>query len=300
MKKIITSIILVAMIAIVAFSLSACNSATTQGQLANILSDHSQEHFVYDVLDTANNTTGTYTVDLCTYQKGSTIENFGADTLQNVAEGILVKGTLTIADITYQTGCYYTLINGSSYMVPAYSFRTQSENGNETFRLQANYDDGAFNYEKVIDNNTDQKQTGSIELSGTYYDNNEFHQSLRSVTTFSTAFSFSFALPLVDAQEASLATLTASCSSMENVKVAYTSNHADETIRENGLECYKVSISRSTEVAGTSQTLYYSKSPIVLNGWTITRALVKIVEPYKTIDGSSASIEYTLKEATLA
>ncbi len=300
MKKIITSIILIVMVAVVAISLTACNNATTQGQLANILSNHAEEHYVYDVFNTADQTSGTYTVDLCTYAKGSTIDNFGTATLENVQNGILVKGKLTIANVVYETGCYYNLISGSSYMVPAYSFRTQTENGNESFRLQANYDGGTFNYEKVFDGDTANKQSGSIELSGTYYDNNEFHQSLRSVTTFSTAFSFSFALPLADENESSLVTLSATCTSLENVKTAYTNAHSDETIKADGIECFKLSIARATEVAGIQQTLYYSKSPIKVNGWDVTNALVKIVEPFTTQSGEKEQMEYTLKSVSIA
>ncbi len=301
MKKIISALIIVVLIAVLAVSLSACNNATTQGQLANILNEHSEEHFVYDVINSQDNSNGTYTVDIVSYSKGDTIANFGNTTLQNVQDGILVASKLEIDNVVYNTGCYYNLINGSSYMVPAYSFRTQKENGSETFALQANYADGSFNYEKVFDGDASTKQSGSIEVSGTYFDNNQFLQSLRSVTTFSSAFTFSFATPLADEIESSLVTLNTTCVAVQKVvDIAYTNASSDEKIKLEGIDCYKMRLSRSTEVVGTAQTLYYATSNISVNGWEVKTPLIKYVAPYKNDAGEKFEMVYTLKTVSIA
>ena len=149
--------------------------------------------------------------------------------------------------------------------------------------------------EKVVDGRS---STGSFKLSGTYFDNNEFHQSLRTVSTFSTNFNFSYSVPLVSPNESSAVTLSASCSRTAKVKTAYTDTLADA---EDGVECYNVHISRSTKVAGLSQSLYYAKNPMKAGNSTLTmtHVLVKFYEPYITDDGVQSEIEYSLKTAEI-
>ena len=285
MKKAFLSIIVIAVVLVSALSLVACNNATPQGQLENLLNDHNHEEFTYVVYAKNKSTDarideyqGTYVVKLDAYDDGSTVENFGNGELQNVSRGVLVTGLLTVGEgenqTVYKTGCYFNLINGSSYMVPHASYRVQTVGGVEKFRLQANYSDGKnFNYDRWVDG---AQSSGTVGFKATcYFDNNEFHQSLRTLSTFSDSMSFSFAVPLVSANEATSVNLTASISEKTNVKTAY---------NPEGIECYKTVISRATEVAGMSQTLYYAVNNVSYNGWALKNILVKIEEPFKSGD----------------
>ena len=159
MKKVILTISIVLVVALACVSMTACNNtATTQGQLRNILSDHNSESFEYDVCakDAGGNKIegydGTYKVTLKAYGEGAKIENFGSsDTnLENLSAGILVNGLLSVGTQTYETGCYFKLINGSSYMVPAYSYRVQKDGEKETFRLFGSYDGKKFSYTRTV------------------------------------------------------------------------------------------------------------------------------------------------------
>ena len=285
MKKAFLSIIVIAVVLVSALSLVACNNATPQGQLENLLNDHNHEEFNYVVYAKNKSTDarideyqGTYVVKLDAYDDGSTVANFGNGELQNVSRGVLVTGVLTVGEgenqTVYKTGCYFNLINGSSYMVPHASYRVQTVGGVEKFRLQANYSDGKnFNYDRWVDG---VQSSGTVGFKATcYFDNNEFHQSLRTLSTFSDSMSFSFAVPLVSANEATSVNLTASISEKTNVKTAY---------NPEGIECYKTVISRATEVAGMSQTLYYAVNNVSYNGWALKNILVKIEEPFKSGD----------------
>lgn len=140
-------------------SLTACNNtATTQGQLRNILSDHKSETFEYGVCAKDANGgkidgyDGTYVVTLKAYGDGSSLANFGSadTTLENLSAGIFVRGLLTVGTKTYDTGCYFKLISGSSYMVPAYSYRVQKDGETETFRLFGSYDGKKFSYTRTV------------------------------------------------------------------------------------------------------------------------------------------------------
>lgn len=240
---------------------------------------------------------GTYAVTLKAYSNGSSISDFGsADTkLENLSAGVLVKGLLTVGTQTYDTGCYFNLINGSSYMVPAYSYRVQKDGENETLRVFGSYDGKKYSYTRTVNG---EKSEGTVEAeSATYYDNNEFHQSLRTITTFSDSLSFGFSMPLVSATEASSVSLTAKVNGKTKVKTAFT--ESNEKYAAEGIECYKTDISRTTQVAGISQTLYYAESDVLINGWAMKHVLVKIEEPFKK-DGKTFYMNYELKTATLA
>ncbi len=300
MKKILLTIAIIAMIAIMGVTLVACNNATTQGQLANLLNDHNHERFEYTVY--AESTTGekidgydgTYTVTLDAYDKGSIITNFGNATLSDVQEGVLVRGKLVSGNTVYETGCYFNLIGGSSYMVPAYTFRTQSVNGEETFRLQGTYSGATLTYERYIDGVKDE---GSVSAKATtYFDNNEFHQSLRTITTFSTGLNFSFSVPVVSRTEATYATLSSMVMGTMMIKNDFTANNA--LYQEKGIECYEVVVSRSTEVSGLSQALYYAVDDVADDGWDLKNVLVRIVEPFK-VDGTIYNMIYDLTLAEL-
>lgn len=303
MKKVILSISIIAIVAVIAVSLVACNSATAQGQLQNLLNDHNHEAFEYNVF--AKNSSGaridgydgTYTVTLDAFSQNSTVENFGKRTLENVQKGVLVKGVLTVGEgenqIVYQTGCYFNIISGSSYMVPAHTYRIQTKGGVEQFVMHGEYDGSTLNYERVVDGNI---STGKVEgKATTYFDNNEFHQSLRTLTTFSDSMSFSFSMPLVSANEATYVTLSTSISSTSKVKNAYSLAHSID----DGIECYKMSVSRTGDVAGLSQTLYYAKDDVTFEGWGLKHVLVQIEEPFK-LDGDVYTMVYELNSASLS
>ncbi len=297
MKKFVLIVLILAMTLTIGIGLTACNKATPQGQLANILQHHRHEYFEYDVLDTADNSTGTYTVSLDAYNAGSEITGFGTATLKNVQEGILVKGRLSHKDTIYETGCYYNLVGGTSYMVPAYSYRIQNVNGKNTFSVQGTYSGGGYDYTRIINGET---SNGSLGASGTVLDNNQFQQALRSVTTFSSGLSLSFSLPLVTEEEAATATLTASGNSVAEIKTAYTDTL--EAYAEKGIPCYQIFISRSTQVSGMSQTLYYAadNANITYRDWPIKNVLVKIVEPYKNeATGEKFEMQYSLKSLSI-
>ena len=292
-KKLTIFIAVLSLLALMVVSLVACSRATTQGQLANFLVDHGQEVFVYDVKNAATNETGTYTVTVTKHAANSAIDC--PYPIANVEAGVLVESHLVMGSVEYQTGCYFNIVSGTSLMTPAYTYRIQKENGNETFRMKGNYTGAVFKFEKVIDGKV---STGAFKLSGTYFDNNEFHQSLRTVTTFSTNFNFSYSVPLVSPNESSAVTLSASCSRTAKVKTAYTATLADA---EDGVECYNVHVARSTKVAGLAQSLYYAKNPMKAGNSTLTmtHVLVKFYEPYITESGEKSEIEYALKTAEI-
>ena len=293
MKKIVIILVATVVLSLMAFMFVSCSRATTQGQLSNFLVDHAEENFVYSVTNELTGETGTYTVNVKKYPNGSAISC--PDVIENVSSGVLVNSTLLMGTVEYKTGCYFNIVSGTSLMTPAYTYRIQKENGNETFRMTGNYSGANFHYSKTVAGET---SDGSIKLSGTYFDNNEFHQSLRTVTTFSTNFSFSFAIPLVSATENASVSLTAACSKSAFVKTEYT--NGIEAYQENGVECYNVRVSRSTKVAGLDQSLYYAKEPMKASNsnFTMTNVLVKFYEPI-TNESGTYYVVYALKSAEI-
>lgn len=314
MKKVILAILIIVIVATLALGLSACNNATTQGQLANLLNNHNSEEFSYDVyaIDSNGNEIsipgtemvssqphGTYDVTLNAYDQGATVNNFGAignTSLTDVRRGVLIRNKLQIGgtSIVQSSGCYYNLIDGTSYMVPAYTYRTIEVGGETTFAMFGEYSGSTLKY-KVEQNG--EKKEGNISLKGTYFDNNQFHTSLRTITTFTNNFSFSFATAVVTPDEIGSATLTASISSTKYIQNDFTKNR--EEYAEKGVVCYKTQLTRSTDVAGVGQTLYYATNDITDNGWALKNVLVRIEEPFKTADGHGGIMVYDLKTATL-
>lgn len=299
-KKLIISVLAIMVIIGAIFALSACNrSASPQGQLSNFLIDHNKEHFEYDVKD-GQTLLGTYTVDVTLYPNGSSINC--PTQIENVSKGVLVESVLDVTKdgkhSVYQTGCYFNLVNGSSLMVPAHTYRIQTEDGVETFRMTGTYDGSTFRYDKTVG---EEQSNGTLKLSGTYFDNNEFQQCLRSVSTFSTSFSMSFATPLVSPNETANVSLTVSCSKVVKIKTAYTDSIAEYA--ETGIDCYKVSLSRSTKVAGVAHVLYYAKANVKANntpdGFTLRNVLVEFHEPLSTDGGETTYLYYTLRKAEI-
>ncbi len=299
MKKIALLIVVIAMIVVMSVGLTACNSATTQGQLANLLNDHNHEKFVYNVHaeDVSGaefaGYNGTFVVTLDAYDKGASVP-FGNKTLTNVAEGVLVRSTLTVGTTVIEMGCYFNLIGGSSFMTPAETFRTQKVDGNVTYDMYGTYDGATLNYTQKVN---DVESNGTITTKTTYFDNNEWHQSLRTITTFSTGFSFSFSVPAIGENESEFATLQSTISRTVSIITPYTDSV--ESMKETGIECYEMQVSRSTEVVGMGHTLYYAVKDITDAGWGMKNVLVKIVEPFK-LDGAIYTMVYELVSAELA
>lgn len=283
MKKLILVLVSISLVAIFAVSFVACNNATTQGQLEDIWYDY--ESYVYDVNDGVN--TGVYTVTIKWYGEGDV--QVGATNLSSPGKGYLVTGKLEIADTVYDTACFFKRVDGNTFLVPIASYRKQVSASVPESNLEINgvYDGSVFNYSGVV---AGENKQGSIELSSPYYDNNEFHQVLRSVSTMSSSFSFTFKIP-VAANEATAVSLTASCASTEKITAP---------IKDGEIECYNVAISRSTKVDGKKQRLYYSTSALELDvdgdgavDYKPKKVLVKIVEPT-----SNGEVTYLLRSAS--
>ena len=110
------------------FALTACNNrATTQGQLSNFLVDHNKEYFEYDV-KIGSDVIGVYKVNVTAYLAHAVIN---CPDEKEVEKGIFVESELDVnydgKHIVYNTGCFFTLVNGSSLMLPSYTYRVQSE-----------------------------------------------------------------------------------------------------------------------------------------------------------------------------
>ena len=293
MKKIILSLLIVVMVVVLGVGLTACNSATPQGQLADLLFNHDHETFTYDVkiYDVKNASydqeTGTYVARLDKFKKDATVE-FGSRTLSNVSEGIRVTGELTYGTTHYEMGCYYTLVSGMSYMVPAYSFMTVIENGETTYEMQGKYNGSTFECERKL--GSDEALNNSVKLSGTIWDNNQIQQILRAVpsSTFSSGMNLSFSTPIATAKEFGSASLTATGKSTASIKVPYT--NTNDELQENGINCYQITLSRSTQIKKTmTHTLYYAVDEIKIKGWGMKNVLVKMIEPFK--DGNDQPFE---------
>ncbi len=273
MKKAALIIFTIVFVAIMAVSLVACSNATVQGQLKDVWRPY--EKYTYSVNDGTN--TGTYVVEILR-SNGGTVE-VGTKSVENLGKGILINGKLNIADVEYTTACYVQFNSGGAFNVPKASYKKQTVSGNVTLELVATYADNNYNYSGT-QNGTE--ISGTIALSNPYYDSNEFHQVLRGVNSMSTGFSFSFNVP-VAIGESSLASLSASCNS--TTKVAY---------GDDNVECFEVLLSRSTKVNGKDQKLYYTTSPMTIDGWPLPYVLMKFVEP--TANGE---VVYTLTSVSL-
>lgn len=276
MKKVLFIIAAITLIVALSIGFTACNSATVQGQLTSIWRPY--EKFVYDVTD--GTTTGEYTVEIVKTAANEEVV-IGANTKKLSGAGYVVKGHLEMAESVYDTACLFSIVDGSAFLIPSASYRKEVVDGATRLDMSGLYDGGKFNYTATING---ENKSESITLGATYYDNNEFHQVLRGASTLSSSFSFSFAVPVVSAQESANIVLSTAANGVEKVTVPY----------GNEIECIKINVSRSTKVAGISQQLYYATAGLEGNdgnGWTVKNALVKIVE---------GNVTYSLKSITLA
>ncbi|MDE7373412.1 MAG: hypothetical protein K2N18_05050 [Clostridia bacterium] len=293
MKKIILSLLIVVMVVVLGVGLTACNRATPQGQLSDLLFNHDHEKFeysvkIYDVKKASyDQESGTYVAQLDKFKNDANV-SFGSSTLTHVGEGIRVTGELVYGKTQYKMGCYYTLVSGMSYMVPAYSFLTVIEDGVTTYDMQGSYNGSTFECQRKFGDAEPTKN--SVKLSGTIWDNNQIQQILRAIpsSTFSGGLDLSFTTPIANAHEFGSASLRATGKSTAHVKVPYTES-IDE-LKENGINCYQITLSRTTQIKRTmTHTLYYAVDEVKLNGWGMKNVLVKMVEPFK--DGNEQPFE---------
>lgn len=328
MKKIASAIVLVVVVSVLAVTFAACNNATTQGQLVDAWKEgRPYERYTYSVNDSAyDGVEGTYVSEIfyhAAYNAETAPEKVtvGDNTFEQ-REGYLIRSTLTATldgkAHLIVTECYFSLTDGSSYLIPSATFRSESVDDNEVLRMNGTYSGNSLSYTLKT---ADGEKKGSIGLGSVFYDNNEFHQSLRGVSTFSTSFSFGFSTAVVNATEHTSASLTLSVSGTENISglefnsVGRNEEGAEITSETTSLECYKATLSRSTTVAGASQTLYYTVAPVYAavneagddtlvstydNGWwALPHVLAAIVEPYNDADGNAQTVTYTLTDISL-
>lgn len=308
MKKIVLIFTLIAVIGAVAGVLVACSNATTEQQLENVWQSYEKYTYKVDYKDAQGaDATGTYVNEIVAYKSGSAVQ-VGSIQLPSAGAGYLVSGKLTAGDTVIDTACYFELSKGNVYLVPVATYRKETTGDNVTFELSGSYDGSNLNYTGKKADGSELK--GSVSLSSPYYDNAQFHQTLRGVgSQMGSSFSFSFRLALVTAQEQSAITLTATVTETTTVATGIASG--DSVL---SLDCYKTKISRSTTISGESQYLYYANAPVkcVVDGegntsvvtddgagWNLTNVLVKMEEPYKAADGSVAWVTYTLTDISL-
>jgi hypothetical protein len=249
---------------------TACNNATPQGQLGDYFTNY--EKYVYQAVDKTDENapvTGTYVMSAEKFSGGQNVTLAEGFVLNAVGAGVLVEGNLTIADTTITTKCYFLITSNNNFLVPLASYRNEIKGGVET-QTKINYSQGSCTYEYILDG---QKTEGSLSFNSPCYDTNEIYNTLRGASTMGVGFSMTFSVPL--AAENEVASLTASCGA--NERVSSPAESADELYGE-GIDCYVVTLSRSTKVAGINYTLYYSTSQITVNNWQLTRPLIKIVE----------------------
>ena len=329
MKKTVSFITLIVVVAVLAVTFAACNNATTQGQLVDAWKEgRPYECYTYSVDDSAQEgVEGEYESKVFYYAAYNSVSNPDkvrvGDTYFEQREGYLISSKLTATldgkEHRIVTECYFSLTDGSSYLLPSATFRSESVDDNEVLRMNGTYSGNTLSYTLVV--NGGEAKTGSVGLGSVFYDNNEFHQSLRGVSTFSTSFSFGFSTAVVNATEQTSASLTLSVSGTENISglefdsVGRNEEGAEIASETTSLECYKATLSRSTTVAGASQTLYYTVAPVYAavneagddtlvstydNGWwALPHVLAAIVEPYNDADGNAQTVTYTLTDISL-
>ena len=289
MKKTVLCLFLVLTVCVACISLSACNNATPQGQLGNYFSKY--EKYVYDVYDSKTSSNGIYELEIKAFtEEKNTVELSSGFTLENQTAGHLITSKLTINDYTYVTACYYANVSGNTYYLPKGSYKLVEKGGNKQYDLKTTYSsDSKKGYaDYVLSETGKDQQKGSLELKTPYYDNLEFYTMLRGASTMDSGFSMSYNVAIVAPNEINTATISANCSSTEKVNGLPTNVFADGQA-----ESYKVTISRSTKVAGLSYTVYYAKSSVKKIDDVDVRPLVRIITTI--VEGD---VTYTLKSVS--
>ena len=328
MKKIASAIVLVVVVSVLAVTFAACNNATTQGQLVDAWKEgRPYECYTYSVDDSAQEgVEGEYVSEVFYYAAYNSVSNPNkvkvGDTSFEQREGYLIRSTLTATldgkDILYVMECYFALTDGRNYLLPAATFRSETVDGNEV-RMNGTYSGNSLSYTLKT---ADGEKKGNVGLGSVYYDNNQFAQSLRGVSTFSSSLSFSFTTPVVNATEQVSASLTFSVggtASVGDLPFASAGKDGDGNEVNNAtttLECYRATLGRATTVSGASQTYLYTVNPVYAaksddgtttllstydNGkmWSLPHVLVGFVEPYNDADGNAQTVTYSLTGISL-
>lgn len=288
MKKLSFLVIAIILVLGMTFGLSACNNATTEGQLENIFFDYQgtgSEIYTYDVVNSANNATGTYKITIKTYPKNESV-TVGDYTLTEHGAGYLVTDELDMSDgYKSKATCFFLVatVSGttSAFLKPMASYK-EVTGSSADFTSQGMYEGKKYNYSLTANGST---SSGSIEVGTTrVYDNNEFHHVLRGIkdSIFQSGFSFSMSVPIVTASEQTAVSITANSSANA---VSVQTNVVDGEGNKS-FDCYPVKLSRATKVAGIDQYFYYTKDPITVDGFSLKHVLTKIVE---------GNVTYTLK-----
>ena len=329
MKKTVSFITLIVVVAVLAVTFAACNNATTQGQLVDAWKEgRPYECYTYSVDDSAQEgVEGEYESEVFYYAAYNSVSNPDkvrvGDTSFEQREGYLIRSTLT-ATLDGKvhrivTECYFALTDGRNYLLPAATFRRETVDDNEMLRMNGTYSGNNLSYTLKT---PDGEKKGNVGLGSVYYDNNQFAQSLRGVSTFSSSLSFSFTTPVVNATEQVSASLTFSVggtASVGDLPFASAGKDGDGNEVNNAtttLECYRATLGRATTVSGASQTYLYTVNPVYAaksddgtttllstydNGkmWSLPHVLVGFVEPYNDADGNAQTVTYSLTGISL-
>ena len=289
MKKLSLLLIAIVLVLGMAFGLSACNNATTEGQLENIFFDYQgtgKEIYTYDVANSSNGATGTYTITIETKEKDQEVTIIEDFKVENCPAGYLVTDELTMSDgYTSKATCFFAIaqVSGttSQFLKPIASSKKVTGSEND-FTSYGSYEGKKYNYTLIANGTT---KDGSVEVgTSKVYDNSEFHQVLRGIkdSIFQGGFTFAMTVPIVTATEETAVSVSANSSATTTV----IATNVPDGEGKKAFECFPVRLSRSTKVEGISQTFWYTKDPVVIDGFSLKHVLTKIEE---------ASVTYTLK-----
>ena len=292
MKKLGLSLLLILVVCAVAFGATACNRATTEGQIENVffnLQNGATESYTYDVTNSSNSATGTYKTTIKYFTAGQEVVLSDYNKVTDCGKGYLFTSELTMSDgYSSKTACYFLVsaVSGvtSTFLKPVASYKKVTGSSND-FTEYGSYSGKDYNYTLI----TSGTKEGHVTVGVKVYDNNEFHNSLRGVNNsiFGSGFSLSFNVPVVTADEQAFASITAKSDGTTNI----TTNVLDADSNKVSYESYAINISRSTKVAGSSQKIWYAKNDVEFNGFKIRHMITQIVE---------GSVTYTLKSFALS
>ena len=280
MKKLALSLILILFVCVIAFGATACNRASTEGQLENVffnMQNGATESYEYDVTNSNNGATGTYKTTIKYYTAGQTVVLSEYNQVTECGKGYLFTSELTMSDgYSSKSACYFLVaaVSGaqSTFLKPVASYKKVTGSSND-FTQYGTYNGKNYDYTLI----TSETKEGSLQVGASkVYDNNEFHNSVRGVndSIFSSSFSLSFNVPVVTADEQASASITAKSIGTAKIETNVLDENSEKTI----YDCYTVEISRSTKVAGTTQKIWYTQSNVKYSGFEIRHMITQIEE----------------------
>ena len=177
MKKFVSLLTVVIVAAVLAVALAACNNATTQGQLVDAWKNaRPYQRYTYSVTDSAfEGSEGEY-VSVITYHKAYNADEnspayntdrviIGGRTIEQ-REGYLISNTLYIklGDVEYHyvTECYFILTDGSNYLLPYATHRSEKVNGEKVFSMDGTYNGSSLAYTLTANG---ESKSGNIGLN---------------------------------------------------------------------------------------------------------------------------------------